>query len=87
MDILIATMKNDRKINEEDETPYSSEGSDVVNKPLEGMDRCPEKGCTARIRKGSFIRKVGGVAREIRYLDYHLEKEHGKSAAGKDLRI
>lgn len=68
------------KKNKDDDidTPYTSEGTDIMNKPLSGMERCSEKGCTAKIRKGGFYRKTKTGLREVSYMEYHMEKEHGK---------
>ena len=68
------------KKKDEFDEPYTTEEADVINKPLGGMEECPEKGCTANIRKGFFYRKVDeGDMKEVTYLEYHLEKDHGIS--------
>lgn len=71
-------MKEKRKDDEFD-TPYTSDAADIMNKPLGGMAACSEKGCTAKIRKGGFYRKTKTGLREVSYMEYHMEKEHGKN--------
>ncbi len=73
-------MRND----DDSDTPYTTEGADTINKPLSGMDHCQEKGCTAKIRKGVFYKKTKEGLREVTYMEYHLEKEHGKRVERED---